>query len=260
MFRVLPPFGSDQRGIAEVVNGIMNGKTNNTGSVTLATGNVTTTTITDARIGIDSIILLAPSSAAAFADTAPYGAFQDSTDQTAASTTVAYPMTFDTTDFSNGVYLSNSSRLNVRNAGIYNLQFSVQLENTDNAQHDVDIWFRKNGTNITASNSIFTVPARKSASIFGHVIAAINYFVELAANDYVEIVWRTENTGVTLEQTAAQSSPTRPATPSVIATMQYVAPNAMDNVYVSAQTSGSATLTHFSNNTASKTYKYIIVG
>ena len=260
MFRALPPFGSDPRGVAEVVNGIMNGKTNNTGSVTLATGNVTTTTITDARIGIDSIILLAPSSAAAFADTAPYGAFQDSTDQTAASTTVAYPMTFNTTDFSNGVYLSNSSRLNVRNAGIYNLQFSVQLENTDNAQHDVDIWFRKNGTNITASNSIFTVPARKSASIFGHVIAAINYFVELAANDYVEIVWRTENTGVTLEQTAAQSSPTRPATPSVIATMQYVAPNAMDNVYVSAQTSGSATLTHFSNNTASKTYKYIIVG
>ena len=166
MFRALPPFGSDPRGVAEVVNGIMNGKTNNTGSVTLATGNVTTTTITDARIGIDSIILLAPSSAAAFADTAPYGAFQDSTDQTAASTTVAYPMTFNTTDFSNGVYLSNSSRLNVRNAGIYNLQFSVQLENTDNAQHDVDIWFRKNGTNITASNSIFTVPARKSASIF----------------------------------------------------------------------------------------------
>jgi len=260
MFRVLPPFGSDQRGVAEVVNGIMNGKTNNTGSVTLATGNVITTTITDARIGIDSIILLAPSSAAAFADTAPYGSFQDSTDQTAASTTVAYPMTFNTTDFSNGVYLSNSSRLNVRNAGIYNLQFSVQLENTDNAQHDVDIWFRKNGTNITASNSMFTVPARKSASIFGHVIAAINYFVELAVNDYVEIVWRTENIGVTLEQTAAQSSPTRPATPSVIATMQYVAPNAMDNVYVSAQTNGSATLTHFSNNTASKTYKYIIVG
>jgi hypothetical protein len=260
MFRRLPPFGGDQRAVAEIVNNIMDGKTNNTGSVTLAVGNATTTTITDARIGIDSVILLAPNSAAAFADTAPYGSFQDSTDQSAASTTVAYPMTFNTTDFSNGVYLSNSSRLNVRNAGIYNLQFSVQLENTDNVQHDIDIWFRKNGTNITASNSKFTVPARKSASVYGHVIGAINYFVELAANDYVEIVWRTENTGVTLEQTAAQSSPTRPATPSVIATMQYVAPNAMDNVYVSAQTNGSATLTHFSNNTASKTYKYIIVG
>ena len=260
MFRRLPPFGGDQRAVAEIVNGIMDGKTNNTGTVTLATGNATTTTITDARIVIDSVILLAPKSAAAIADTAPYGAFQDSTDQTAASTTTAYPMTFDTTDFSNGVYLSNSSRMNVRNAGIYNVQFSVQLENQDSAQHDVDIWFRKNGTNITASNSKFTVPARKSASIFGHVIGAINYFVELAANDYIEIVWRTESTDVSLEQTPAESSPTRPATPSVIATVQYVAPNAMDNVYISSQTNGSAVITHFANSTASKTYKYVIVG
>jgi len=260
MFRRLPPFGGDQRAVAEIVNGIMDGKTNNTGSVTLATGNATTTTITDARIGVDSIILLAPNSAAAFNDTAPYGAFQDSTDQTAASTTVAYPMTFDTTDFSNGVYLSNSSRLNARNAGIYNVQFSVQLQNTDNAQHTVDIWFRKNGTNITASNSMFTVPARKSASIYGHLIAAINYFVELAANDYVEIVWRAESTTVSIEQLPTQTSPTRPATPSVIATMQYVAPNAMDNVYISSQTNGSAVVSHFANSTASKTYKYVIVG
>ena len=260
MFRRLPPFGGDQRAVAEIVNGIMDGKTNNTGSVTLATGNATTTTITDARIGIDSVILLAPKSAAAIADTAPYGAFQDSTDQTAASTTVAYPMTFDTTDFSNGVYLSNSSRLNARNAGIYNVQFSVQLQNTDNAQHTVDIWFRKNGTNITASNSMFTVPARKSASIYGHLIAAINYFVELAANDYVEIVWRAESTTVSIEQLPTQTSPTRPATPSVIATMQYVAPNAMDNVYISSQTNGSAVVTHFANSTANKTYKYVIVG
>jgi hypothetical protein len=260
MFRRLPPGGGDQRAVAEIVNGMMDGKTNNTGTITLATGNATTTTISDPRISRDSMILLVPKSAAAFADTAPYGAFQDSTDQTAASTTTAYPMTFNTTDFSNGVYLSNSSRMNVRNAGIYNVQFSVQLENQDSAQHDVDIWFRKNGTNITASNSKFTVPARKSASIFGHVIGAINYFVELAANDYIEIVWRTESTDVSLEQTPAESSPTRPATPSVIATMQYVAPNAMDNVYVSAQTNGSATLTHFANSTASKTYGYVIVG
>ena len=260
MFRRLPPAGGDQRAVAEIVNGMMDGKTNNTGTITLATGNATTTTINDPRISRDSMILLVPKSAAAFADTAPYGAFQDSTDQTAASTTVAYPMTFDTTDFSNGVYLSNSSRLNVRNAGIYNVQFSVQLQNTDNVQHTVDIWFRKNGTNIAASNSMFTVPARKSASIYGHLIAAINYFVELAANDYVEIVWRTESTTVSIEQLPTQTSPTRPATPSVIATMQYVAPNAMDNVYVSAQTNGSATLTHFANSTASKTYGYVIVG
>ena len=186
MFRTLPNFGSDPRNVAEVVRQILNGKTNNTGTVTLATGNATSTTLYDERISSDTKIVLVPYSASAFTDSIPYGAFQDSTDQTAASTTVAYPMTFNTTDYSNGVYLSNSSRLNVRNAGVYNLQFSAQLENQDNNQHTVDIWFRKNGTNIANSNSQFTVPARKSASIFGHVIAALNFFVELAANDYVE--------------------------------------------------------------------------
>jgi hypothetical protein len=260
MFRTLPNFGQDPRGVAEIVRQIMNGKTNNTGTVTLATGNATTTTLNDERISPDTKIVLVPYSANAFADSVPYGAFQDSTDQTAASTTVAYAMTFNTTDYSNGVYLSNSSRLNVRNAGVYNLQFSAQLENQDNNQHTVDIWFRKNGTNIANSNSQFTVPARKSASIFGHVIAALNFFVELAANDYVEIVWRAEDTLVRIEHGAAQTSPTRPATPSIIATMQAISGGSLSNVYVSAQTQGSATITHFSNSTADKTYGYILVG
>jgi len=259
MFRVLPPFGSDQRGIAEVVNGIMNGKTNNTGSVTLATGNVTTTTITDARIGIDSIILLAPNSAAAFADTAPYGAFQSLVDQTIASTTTAYAMTLDTTDYTNGVYLSNSSRMNVRNAGIYNLQWSGQFENTDSVDHNVYVWLRKNGTNVVASTGLVAVPSKHGA-VNGHTIAGWNFFIELAANDYIELYWSADSTAVSLQFYAAGSSPTKPSTASLITTMQYVAPNGMDNVYISSQTSGSATLTHFSNNTASKTYKYIIVG
>ena len=260
MFRTLPNFGSDPRNVAEVVRQILNGKTNNTGTVTLATSNATSTTLYDERISSDTKIVLVPYSASAFTDSIPYGAFQDSTDQTAASTTVAYPMTFNTTDYSNGVYLSNSSRLNVRNAGVYNLQFSAQLENQDNAQHTVDIWFRKNGTNIANSNSQFTVPARKSASIFGHVIAALNFFVELAANDYVEIVWRAEDTLVSIEQTAAQTSPTRPATPSIIATMQAISGGSLSNVYVSAQTQGSATISHYANSTANKTYGYVLVG
>jgi hypothetical protein len=152
----------------------------------------------------------------------PYGAFQDSTDQTAASTTVAYPITFNTTDFSNGVTLSNSSRLNVANAGLYNLQFSIQFKNTTNDGQDVDVWFRKNGTNIDNSNSRFHPPPRKSSGDPSHIIAALNFFVDMAANDYIEIMWRTENTGVNIEHFGTSTSPTRPAVPSVIATMSFV--------------------------------------
>ena len=66
-FRTLPPFGGDQRAVAEVVRGIMDGKTNNTGTVTLAVGGATTTTINNERIGYDSVILLMPTSSNAAA-------------------------------------------------------------------------------------------------------------------------------------------------------------------------------------------------
>jgi uncharacterized lipoprotein YbaY len=260
MFRLLPIFGSDPRATAEIVNGIMNGKTNNHGTVTLATGNATTTTIVDERISPDTKIVLVPFSDAAEADSAPYGAFQDSTDQTAGSTTIAYSVTFDTTDYSNGVYLSNSSRVNVRNYGIYNLQFSIQFKNTTNDTQDVDVWFSKNGTNIDKSNSRFGLPPRKSSGDPSHLIAALNFYVELQARDYVELKWRTSDTGVSIEQYGTSTSPTRPTVPSAIFTAQYVAPSASTNVYVSAQTKGSATLTHFANSTSDKTYAYILVG
>jgi hypothetical protein len=152
----------------------------------------------------------------------PYGAFQDGTDQTAANTTTAYAITFDTTDFNNGVTLSNSSRLNVSQAGIYNIQFSVQFKNTTNDGQDVDIWFKKNGTNIDNSNSRFHLSQRKSSGDPSHLIAALNFFVSLAANDYVEIMWRPTSTSVSIEHFATSSTPTRPAVPSVIATVSFV--------------------------------------
>ena len=152
----------------------------------------------------------------------PHGAFQDSTNQTAANTTTAYAVTFNTTDFSNGVTLSNSSRLNVADSGVFNIQFSIQLKNTTSSGQDVDIWFRKNGTDIPNSNSRFHPPARKGSGDPSHIIAALNFFVELNAGDYVEIMYKVDNVNVTIEHFAASASPTRPAVPSVIATVSFV--------------------------------------
>lgn len=264
MYRVLPPFGSDPRGVAEVVNGIMNGKTNNTGSVTLATGGASTTTITDARIGADSVIILVPADDVSASSFYPYLAVQDSTDQTAASTTTAYAITYDTTDYSLGASLSNSSRLNVSYSGLYNLQFSAQFVNTDSSIHDIDIWFRKNGTDIANSNSRYSVPNRHG-SVDGHLIAALNFFVALEKNDYVQIMWSTDSTNVSLQSLPAATSPTRPAIPSVIATLSYLSSNGYTSnlftmPYISAVTAGSATISHPANSVSGMTYKYIIVG
>lgn len=152
----------------------------------------------------------------------PYGAFQDSTDQTAANTTTAYAITFNTTDFSNGVTIASGSRLTVAETGIWNCQFSIQVTNTTNAAQDVDIWFRVNGTNVANSNSRFGFAPRKDASDPFHVIVALNFFVSLNATDYLEIMWRPTDVGVIIEHYAAGTSPTRPAIPSAIVTMSFV--------------------------------------
>jgi len=152
----------------------------------------------------------------------PHGAFQDSTDQVAANTTTAYAVTFNTTDFSNGVTIASGSRITVADYGIWNLQFSIQFTNTTNASQDVDVWFRVNGTNSANSNSRFGFAPRKGVGDPYHIIAAMNYFLTLNATDYVEIMWRPTDIGVTIEQYAAGTTPTRPAVPSAIVTMSFV--------------------------------------
>lgn len=264
MYRRLPPFGGDQRAVAEIVNNIMDGKTNNTGSVTLATGGASTTTITDARIGADSVILLMPTDDTSASAYYPYGAFQDTTTQTISSTTTAYAMAFNTTDYSEGVTLASGSRMTAGYSGLYNLQFSSQFANTDSQAHDIDIWFRKNGTNITSSNSQFTVPS-KHGSVDGHLIAGLNIFVALQKNDYVEIMWSAASTTVSMPTIAAQTSPTRPATPCVIATLSYLSSNGYtSNIftqpYISSVTNGSAVISHPANSISGKSFKYIVVG
>lgn len=154
--------------------------------------------------------------------TFPYGAFSDSTSQTAASTTVAYAITLNTTDFSSGVTVVSGSRITTEYAGVYNLQFSVQMQNLDNAPQDIEIWARKNGTNIPGSNSRFGLAARKSAGVPFHIIGSLNLFLDMAANDYVELVWNTTNTATSIAAYAAGTAPTRPTVPSVITTMTFV--------------------------------------
>jgi hypothetical protein len=260
MFRTLPQFGSDPRNVAEIVRQIMNGKTNNTGLVTLATGNATSTTLFDERISPDTKIVLIPFSAAAFADAAPYGCFTNNTDQISPSVGSTAVVALDTTEEASGVYLANTSRIYVRNYGIYNVQFSLQLVNLDNAPQYADVWFRVNGTDIPRSASRFDIPARKSAGVPSHVIGTVNTFIEMNAGQYVEIAGTTSSTNVSLEHYAADTGIPRPAIPAAIVTVQYIAPQAYSNIYVSAQTQGSATITHFSNDTADKTYGYILVG
>ena len=155
---------------------------------------------------------------------APYGAFQDTTTQTTTANK-ATALKFNTTDFSNGIVVDSTTKLRVSQGGIYNLQFSVQMQNTDTQAHDMSIWLRQDaagaGTDIPGSTGLISVPS-SHGGVDGHNIVGWNYFISLNANDFVEIWWSTTSTNVSIPYYAAGTSPTRPATASAVATLSFV--------------------------------------
>lgn len=151
-----------------------------------------------------------------------YGGFSDNTDQSG-SISAGTVMTFNTTDVADGVTLVSGSQITVPNNGKYSLQFSAQFKNTNNAQEDATVWLRINGSDLANSATQYTIPARKSASIYGYGVASLTFLLDLTAGDYVEIVWLPTSIAVTIETLPLSVSPAYPAIPSVIATMFQVA-------------------------------------
>jgi len=152
----------------------------------------------------------------------PYGAFSSDQDQSTTANTATL-MTLNTTDFANGVSIA-SSKITVATAGIYNLQFSAQFQNTDNAIQDISIWLKQNGTDIPGSTGFVSIPARKSASAGeeAHEIIGWNYYVSMTAGQYIEIYWSTTLASVTIQHYPTSTGPVRPSTQSVVATMTFV--------------------------------------
>lgn len=150
-----------------------------------------------------------------------YGAFSDYTTQTIGSTTTAYAIAIGQLDESVGVSRSNSGKLTVANAGVYNFQWSGQFENSGVADADAYIWLRKNGTDVVGSTGLVSVPA-KHGSIHGHTLAGWNFVLTLAANDNIELWWAAETTSVSIVTVATGTNPTRPSTASIVATLTQV--------------------------------------
>lgn len=142
-----------------------------------------------------------------------YGSFYDTTTQAATAINTAKAITFNTTDLSNGVYLGTpTSRIYVDTGGIYNFQISIQLDSTVATAEEFYLWFRLNGVDVTNSASQMRVQGN-NAEIF----AALNYFFNLKAGDYVEIMFSVSNLGVVL--LAAGAVAPHPGIPSIILTV-----------------------------------------
>ena len=142
-----------------------------------------------------------------------YGVFHSTQTQTAAAINTAYPMTFDATDISFGVYIGTpTSRVYLDTEGIYNFQFSAQLDKISGGVGLVFIWVRVNGVNIPDSATQIRIQGNNAETV-----AAWNFVLSLNAGDYFELVWSTDDTSCQILASAA-SAPV-PAIPSVILTV-----------------------------------------
>jgi len=146
-------------------------------------------------------------------DSKRHGVFFDTATQTAAVINTAYPITFNTTDITDGVYIGTpTSRIYVDRINTYNFQFSAQLSKASASAKHVYIWYRVNGVDAADSAGKVTLAGNDAA-----VVAAWNYVIELNAGDYFELVWSTDDTGCQILAVGA-SAPV-PAIPSVILTV-----------------------------------------
>ena len=149
-----------------------------------------------------------------------YGSFYSSTDQVDGTT--VHRMFCESTADADGVSMvlgdeATKSRMTFAHAGTYNIQFSAQFHHIGGGGNGntVNVWFRLNGNNIDNSDTRVTVQSNNP-----YVVAAWNFIVSVAAGDYVEIVWFTDNSNIILEHEAANA--THPAIPSVIMTAQQI--------------------------------------
>ena len=144
---------------------------------------------------------------------ARYGSFYDTTTQTATVINTAKAITFNTTDLSNGVFIgSPTSRIIVDSEGIYNFDTSFQLDKTSGGTAEFYFWFRLNGTDVPDSASQIRVQGNN-----GEIFSSLNYFFDLKANDYVELMFSVSDLSVELLSVVA--TPPVPAIPSIILTV-----------------------------------------
>ena len=155
-----------------------------------------------------------------------WGSFWDTTDQTATLPNTPYEIKLNNTDpDSSGISVVSNSRVTFGFSGVYSLTFSIQFRNSDTQIHDVNVWLRKNDSGSTGdmpdSDTKLSVTARHGG-VDGFQLMTVNFVYKLVAGDFIEMIWSTTSTQVTIDSSPAGTTPISPSIPGVIFTATQV--------------------------------------
>ena len=154
----------------------------------------------------------------------PHAMLISNVDQDLTSTTTEELLTYDVVGVSNGIRVVDNSKIYVPCGGQYLVTFTLQVSNRSNATQEFEVWAKDTGVNYPSSRTRFDIAARKDSSTWAHVVPAITgiFTVNDPSTNYLEIAWWASSTDVFLEHYAADTTPTRPAIPSVILTINFI--------------------------------------
>lgn len=145
----------------------------------------------------------------------PHMMQSDTTDQAIANVANAQVITFDTDVHHENITRTSSSRFTITRAGSYLITFSGITTGT--ATKRIEFWLRVNGNDVANSNTSYVYKGTAQGAVI-----SCSYIQHFAVNDYFEFWTWGDDTSCKWDATAAGSSPTRPAIPSIIMTCNYV--------------------------------------
>jgi hypothetical protein len=145
-----------------------------------------------------------------------YGSFYSTQNQAGLANEIQV-ITHNVTDFASGVSMVSGSRITFAEAGIYTLISTMQYQETGGGTATITGWLRKNGVDVADSATDLKLKGNGDRDLY-----AINYFVSASAGDYVEFCWSSNDVDTNILYIAPRTSPTRPAVPSVITTVNRV--------------------------------------
>lgn len=147
-----------------------------------------------------------------------WGSFWSTTSQTIAVANSIQAVTFNVSDpDNNDVVLQNTSQIRMQFSGVYNVQFSLQVTANTGTGTETTIWLRKNGVDLPETAGTVSTHA-----VTNKLLPAWNYVMQFNINDYIQLMWSSDNVNVLLEAVPPSITPVHPAIPSAILTVTQV--------------------------------------
>jgi hypothetical protein len=145
----------------------------------------------------------------------PYMMQSDTNDQAIVNAANAQVLTFNTSDHIDLITKTSTSRFTMQKEGSYLIVFSGIAQGVINEY--IEVWLRVDGSDVANSNTRYQFKSNGATTVI-----SVSFIYHFSVNQYFELWTWGSSTSDKWDYTAAGTNPTRPASPSIIMTCNYI--------------------------------------